>query len=971
MRDDNGDFTPEAFTHLFVEAGMDPKAPARYGMGRVTPVTLPRPGFAVHVPSRPMRPEEAHILQAKINDLLMSGAIEKIRSSKFNCPVFLVNKKNADGSVTKSRMVLDLTALNANTPKYPIFESPTMEDLLLRATHAPSGSRWFASFDLQSAYHQIPLAEESFDLVAFTAPDGQRFRYRTLVMGHTSSAAVLAGVMDEVLAGTDSFCLILADDLLVHGASPEELEDRIMVVLRLLAKAGLFLNYDKARGGSQRICWAGHVLEPNKISPDPGKIEAILSWPTPNTRKTLTRFLGLARWLSPFIPGFEDIASPLTDALRSTRTTVDLKEDQLRAFEKIKEVMSTHPVVGTFDIRLPIEVHSDCSDVAGASVLRQKRPDGSYFVVAYHSFCLTSAERRYAAREKEILAIVKCFRRYFNILRTAPDIILHSDHQSIPVIIGKSVQASDRLVRSAAFLSMFKVTWRFIPGIDNVAADAISRKDLDLSKRSRPPATSAKSATPALSTPQSTGQTPVLAIVAQGGASAAGAAAMAGAGAAVPAAVPPWAPPPLPIPANMVGDLRAELQQDQVYSVVIQSFLDPTNVEQLDKEPRYRRRLMRLHDGLLWFVGHNGEPRLVLPPGTVSQRVLGTLHDQTVHAHAGNLVRVLNQSYFIHDAHRVAVAFNRSCVTCLRSKHSTSAKGFSDAQWSPSSRWESISIDLATGLSPEQGHDSVLAIVDLLTGRVIYAPSRVRATADDIIQLLQNYVIREHGYPRSIRCDSGTQFKSHEFTAFCHTNSITISFTPTGQHAHHAERAIGTLRERIRHAIQGREQDWVKVLWKIEFACNMIPFGPENLSAFERDMGYSPYSPFKQADLIARLGPAYAVNKSAADLIALIDSFHANAERVATVYDHGRVPGIFKVGDMVCIDSKHYHPAISTPNGKFAKMRFVFSDPFRILEDMGFGNFKLDIPAGTRVNPVFHKSALKLATPVDEDEEDQ
>ena len=966
MRDTDGNFTPAAFDYFFRLSGMDPSAAARFGAAKTTPAVLPRPPYPIFRPSRPMRQADADILQTKIDELLAGGAIEKIRSSPYNCPVFLVDKKNPDGTVSKSRMVLDLTALNRDTPRYPIFISPTMEELLIRATHAPSGTNWMASFDLRSAYHQIPIAEESYDLVSFTGPDRQRYRYRCLTMGHVSSAAILAGVMDTILAGTEAFCEILADDLLVHAPTQELLEEHIMTVLRRLAEANLFLNYDKARGGSQRICWAGHVLEPNRIAPDPSKIAAILEWPVPTTAKSITRFMGFARWLSPFIPNFETMASPLNEAQRMAKTTVNLTEDQLRAFNDIKTAMASYPTLGTFDHRLAIEVHADCSDVAGASILRQKRADGSYFIVAYHHFCLTAAERRYAAREKEILAIVKCFKRYYSILRMAPDIILFSDHASIPVIIGKSVQASDRLVRSATFLSTFKVSWRFVPGVDNVAADALSRKDLNLSRR--PPA--------AMKAPKTTGkpadapppgwEVPALAVVPRGGAAMAAAAV----DEAVPAEDPPWVPPPVPIPADMVLDLKTELLHDEIYSVIIPSLLDPELANGLDKETRYRRRHLREHDGLLWFTGHGGVSRLVLPPGTVCQRVLGTFHDLTAHAHAADIIRVLNRAYYIHDAHRVVAAFNRSCVTCLRGKHSTSAKGFSDAQWSPISRWESISIDLATGLTLEHGVDTVLAIVDLLTGRVIYAPTRVTATAKDIVQLIWDFVIREHGFPKLIRCDSGTQFTSHEFARFCHENSISVNIAPTGQHAHHAERAIGTFRERIRQMTNGTLQGWVKVLSKVEFAVNSIPFGPENLSAFERDVGYSPFSPFTQPDLAARLGPEYAIYRSAADLIGLIDAFHANAERAAVVYDHGRVPGIFKVGDMACIDSKHYRPASTNPGGPAVKMRFVFSEPFQILEDMGFGNFRLAIPDGGRVNSVFHKSALKLATPVEDIDED-
>ena len=92
------------------------------------------------------------------------------------------------------------------------FPMPTSEDL----RHRFKGSDRFSLIDLNHAFHQFPLDEESKNLFVFYTPWGL-YRYETLVMGvHTASSECQEKVrlLLEGLEGVQQ----IQDDVVVHGA---------------------------------------------------------------------------------------------------------------------------------------------------------------------------------------------------------------------------------------------------------------------------------------------------------------------------------------------------------------------------------------------------------------------------------------------------------------------------------------------------------------------------------------------------------------------------------------------------------------------------------------------------------------------------------------------------------------------------------------------------------------------------------
>jgi len=84
------------------------------------------------------------------------------------------------------------------------------------------------------------------------------------------------------------------------------------------------------------------------------------------------------------------------------------KEPQQKAFDELKQVFMTKPVLAAPDLDKEFRVEVDASNYATGGVLSMKCSDDKWRLVAFISKSLSDTERNYEIHDKEMLAVVRC-----------------------------------------------------------------------------------------------------------------------------------------------------------------------------------------------------------------------------------------------------------------------------------------------------------------------------------------------------------------------------------------------------------------------------------------------------------------------------------------------------------------------------------------------------------------------------------
>ena len=129
------------------------------------------------------------------------------------------------------------------------------------------------------------------------------------------------------------------------------------------------------------------------------------NYPIPTDLKKLRSFLGLASYYRRFIAQFSTFAGPL-HALTHKDTPFEWSTACQSAFDTLKLLLATTPVLAFPDFSQPFLLEMDASGEGLGAVLAQRQEDQSVRPIAYASRTLLSHEKNYGISELEALAVV-------------------------------------------------------------------------------------------------------------------------------------------------------------------------------------------------------------------------------------------------------------------------------------------------------------------------------------------------------------------------------------------------------------------------------------------------------------------------------------------------------------------------------------------------------------------------------------
>jgi len=225
----------------------------------------------------------------------------------------------------------------------------------------------------------------------------------------------------------------------------------------------------------RKIGFLGVVIEPKGIEMEKEKVNGVLSWPEPKNVKDIRKFLGLTNYYRRFIKDFAQVARPINVLMRK-----DVKwqwgVEQQEAFNELKRVFTTKPVLAIPDLDKEFRVEADVSNYTTRGVLLMKYSDEMWRPVAFISKSLSDTERNYEIHDKEILVVIRCLEawRYF-LEGAATKFEIWTNHKNLKYFM-KAQKLNRRQARWTLYLSRFNFMLKHVPGSKIGKANSLSRR---------------------------------------------------------------------------------------------------------------------------------------------------------------------------------------------------------------------------------------------------------------------------------------------------------------------------------------------------------------------------------------------------------------------------------------------------------------------------------------------------------------
>ncbi|KAL2621099.1 hypothetical protein R1flu_001304 [Riccia fluitans] len=231
-----------------------------------------------------------------------------------------------------------------------------MDDLFDRL----AGTKFLSRIDLKSGYYQIRIADADIEKIACRMRYDS-FEFVVMPFGLCNTPSMFMTLMNAIFREeVDQFVIISIDNILIYSRTWRKHLEHIKMVLEKLRANKLYANEGKSEFGLTQINFLGHIVNTEGISPDMQKVGAIVKWEPPMMIEGVRSFIGLAQWYCKYIKGFSRIVKPLID-WTAKGTKICWTQEAKDAFEKIKQVLASEPVLKLPEFDKPFEVHADSS----------------------------------------------------------------------------------------------------------------------------------------------------------------------------------------------------------------------------------------------------------------------------------------------------------------------------------------------------------------------------------------------------------------------------------------------------------------------------------------------------------------------------------------------------------------------------------------------------------------------------------
>jgi transposase InsO family protein len=359
-------------------------------------------------------------------------------------------------------------------------------------------------------------------------------------------------------------------------------------------------------------------------------------------------------------------------------------------------------------------------------------------------------------------------------------------------------------------------------------------------------------------------------------------------------------------------------------------------------------------DGLVYYKG-----RLYIPADEgLRQAVVEQCHDAPTAGHPGRdgTIELVSRLYWWPTLAQFVTRYVAGCDPCQRRKAGLHPPAPTQPLDVPEGPWQTVGVDLVTGLPDSDGYDAICTIVDHYTHVVHAIPCRSTIDAEGIAGLYIREIFRLHGVPARIVSDRGPQFAARimkEFLRLLGINSnLTTAYHPQANGM--TERMNAEVVKYLRLFCDARQDDWARLLPMAEFVINSREVAALHNTPFEVQYGYRPNFtvPAGRAPLFPsidqRLEHLREARKEAEAAMRLAKERLQRDNEIRARRLHN-----FEPGDKVWLDAKDIK--VHQKSRKLGPKRL---GPFTVVKKHGDLDYELELPPSLKVHRVFHVDRL-------------
>jgi hypothetical protein len=599
---------------------------------------------------------------------------------------------------------------------------------------------------------------------------------------------------------------------------------------------------------------------------------------------------------------------PITSLLKNdTKFNWSLRCNE--AFEQLKVLLTTAPVLAQPDIEKPFDVFCDASGSGLGCVLMQEGR-----VIAYASRQLRRHEEHYPTHDLELAAMVHALKIWCHYL-LGNICHIYTDHKSLKYIFTQS----ELIMRQRRWLELIKdyeLEIHYHPGKANVVAHALSRKafchcltmktsDIMLCQEMEK--------------------------------------------------------------LNLGMIQHGTSNHLKLESVFLQRIIDAQRNEEgmkqiHEKMEAGKANCFRKDDqGVVWFNN-----RIVVPKNDeIHQQILDEAHLSRYSIHPGStkMYHDLKQHYWWTKMKIEIACYVARCDTCRRVKaiHMKTA-GPLQSLPIPTWKWEDISMDFIVGLPrTAKGYDSIWVIIDRLTKIAHFLPVKPDHPVVVYAQLYIAHILSLHGVPKTIVPDRGPQFVA-KFWEALHKSLGTKLLHSSAYHPQtsgQTERVNQILEDMLRACVLEFPHKWDDCLPLAKFSYNNSYQESIKMAPFEALYGRRCHTPLIWSEPGERwFFRPDMVKETEEKVQRIIHNLKEAQARQKSYADKQRKPLYFQVEDYVYLKVSPMKGV--SRFGVKGKLAPRCIGPFPVLEQCGPVAYRLQLPETLSVvHNVFHVSQLK------------